>query len=94
MKQDPALARELQRWATLTINVALFERHREILDALRIEKIAHWSVFASTNCSAGIESWPRLHKRTLEPASGAEQALGPKNVANWLSQIRVGVATD
>ena len=26
MKQDPALARELQRWATLTINVALFDR--------------------------------------------------------------------
>ena len=90
MKQAPALAAELADWSHVTINVGRFDRHRDLLDALAIRSIAHWSIFEPEDCDAPITRWPRLARRTLEVSSGRERDLGPADLARWLAEQRRG----
>lgn len=84
MRQDPALAGVLSAWPQVTVNVGRFDRHRALLDALAVEKIAHWSIFAPEDCADPITRWPRLARRTLEVSSGAARDLTPGELAAWL----------
>ncbi len=88
MKQSPALARELSQWSHVAINVGRFDHHRELLDALAVRSIAHWSIFESDSCSLPLPAWPRLARRTLEVSSGAERDLRPADLAAWLAELR------
>ncbi len=88
MKQTPALARELEAWPRLVVNVGRFDRHRDLLDALGVTRIAHWSVFEPMECAAPLPTWPRLAARTLEVSSGAARDLTPEDLADWLAEQR------
>lgn len=88
MKGHPALAAELRRWPSITVNVGRFDRHRPLLDALDVDSIAHWQVFAPDDCADGIADWPSLARRTLEVSSGAARSLSPADLAGWLTRIR------
>ena len=88
MKQTSPLAETLDGWPHITINVGRFDRHRPLLDALRVEKIAHWSIFAPTDCAEPITRWPRLSRRTLEVSSGPARNLSPQDLADWLASLR------
>lgn len=90
MKQAANLARELEVWPHLTVNVARFDRHREILDGLGIESIAHWAVLAPSDCSVPITEWSRIADRTLEVSSGPGRELEPADLAAWLRRFRKG----
>lgn len=88
MKQSPALAAELAAWSHLAIDVGRFDRHRDLLDALAVETIAHWSIFEPARCDAPLPEWPRAARRTLEVSSGDERDLSPADLAAWLAAIR------
>jgi hypothetical protein len=90
MKQAPVLARELETWPRLVVNVGQFDRHRDLLDALAIRRIAHWSIFEPTDCAAPLPRWPRIRARTLEVSSGDARHLTPRDLADWLAQQRTG----
>ena len=90
MKQDPALADELDAWPRIVVNVGRFDRHRPLLDALGVESIAHWEVLAPTRCDAPIADWPSLARRTLEVSSGEARNLTPDDLARWLAAFRAG----
>jgi thiol-disulfide isomerase/thioredoxin len=88
MKQAEALAGELAQWPHTTVNVGRFDRHRDILDAMAIESIAHWSVLAPGSCRDPIEQWTRIADRTLEVSSGEARSLTPADLARWLRRLR------
>ena len=88
MKQSPPLAAELDAWSHLAIDVGRFDRHRDLLDALAVETIAHWSIFEPERCDAPLPEWPRSARRTLEVSSGDERDLSPADLAAWLAEIR------
>jgi thiol-disulfide isomerase/thioredoxin len=88
MKQAPTLARELEAWPRVVVNVGRFDRHRDLLDALGVTSIAHWSVFEPTRCDAPLPAWPRRASRTLEVSSGAARDLTPEDLADWLAEQR------
>jgi len=88
MKQTSPLSETLDALPHLTVNVGRFDQHRSLLDALQIEKIAHWSIFAPTNCTEPITRWTRLSRRTLEVSSGAARNLSPADLAAWLASLR------
>ena len=88
MKHAKALTTELEKWARLTVNVGMFDRHRATLAAFSIEKIANWSLFEPVDCDAPVEQWSRLMARTLEPSSGSERDTSPTQLAAWLRNIR------
>ena len=88
MKQEPALAEELDAWPAVIVNVGRFDRHRPLLDSLGVESIAHWEVLAPTSCEEAIDTWPRLARRTLEVSSGAARNLSPADLARWLAKLR------
>ena len=88
MKREPALARELARWPHLDVNVARFDRHRGLLDALGVESIAHWAILAPDDCSQPLAAWPRIADRTLEVSSGAARTLSAADLAAWLAALR------
>lgn len=94
MKTAPALAAELERWSRLTINVGRFDRHRPLLAALEVEAIAHWSIFAPTDCDQPLEAWPRRARRTLEVSSGDARHLTPGDLAAWLEAQRTPAGRD
>lgn len=88
MKRAEALAAELAQWPQTTVNVGRFDRHRDILDAMAIESIAHWSVLAPESCRDPIQHWSRIADRTLEVSSGEARSLTPDDLARWLRQLR------
>lgn len=88
MKQTSPLSETLDALPHLTVNVGRFDQHRSLLDALQIEKIAHWSIFAPMNCTEPITRWNRLSRRTLEVSSGAARNLSPADLAAWLASLR------
>ena len=88
MKQEAVLAEELRAWPNVTINVGMFDLHRDLLDAFGIQKIANWSVFQPQNCNEPFEDWPRIESRTIEPSSGAERDASPAALARWLRGFR------
>ena len=88
MKREEALAAELAQWPHTTVNVGRFDRHRNILDAMAIESIAHWSVLASESCREPIQHWTRIADRTLEVSSGEARSLTPDDLARWLRRLR------
>ena len=88
MKQEPALARELERWPRIVVNVGRFDRHRALLDAMGVESIAHWAILRPTRCDEPVESWTRLAERTLEVSSGAARDVSAADLARWLAALR------
>jgi thiol-disulfide isomerase/thioredoxin len=90
MKQAPALADELAAWPHITVNVARFDRHRDLLDGLGIESIAHWAVLDPSDCTTPITRWKRIADRTLEVSSGEARNLSPADLADWLRGFRTG----
>lgn len=88
MKRAEALAEELAQWPRATVNVGRFDRHRDILDAMAIESIAHWSVLAPESCREPIQQWTRIADRTLEVSSGEARSLTPADLARWLRALR------
>lgn len=88
MKQRRVLERELSSWPKVVINVGMFDRHRELLEAFGVEAIAHWVVLSPRDCAPPAASWRRLAERTLEPASGPERGLSAAEIAEWLAAIR------
>ena len=88
MKQSKALASELSEWPNLTVNVGRFDRHREILDAMQIESIAHWAILEPKDCRDPISGWNRIADRTLEVSSGEGRKLTPADLAGWLRKFR------
>jgi len=88
MKRADDLAEELAQWPQTTINVGRFDRHRDILDAMAIESIAHWSVLAPRSCNDPIQHWTRIADRTLEVSSGEARSLTPGDLARWLRNHR------
>jgi len=90
MKQEPALAMELERWPSVVVNVGRFDRHRRLLAAFDVESIAHWEVLAPSRCDEPVATWPSLAARTLEVSSGAARSLTPAALADWLARLRAG----
>ena len=88
MKQQGALAAELERWPMVVVNVNQFDRNVILLDAFGVEKIAHWAVLSPRDCDRPVESWPRLAQQTLEPKSGAARGTSPSDLAAWLAGFR------
>ena len=88
LKQAPALAREIEAWPRLTVNVGRFDRHRELLADLGVKSIAHWAILAPENCAAPVGAWPRRAQRTLEVSSGTARHLTPDDLARWLAELR------
>lgn len=88
MKQAKVLADELSEWPNTTVNVGRFDQHREILDAMKIESIAHWAILQPTNCADPIDRWTRIADRTLEVSSGEARKLTPADLAGWLRTFR------
>ncbi len=88
MKRATALAKELSEWPHTTVNVGRFDRHREILDAMKIQSIAHWAILGPENCDDPIDRWARIADRTLEVSSGAARNFTPADLANWLRGFR------
>jgi len=89
MKQAKTLAGELSEWPNMTINVGRFDHHRDTLDAMKIESIAHWAILQPANCADPIERWARVADRTLEVSSGEAQNLTPADLADWLRGFRI-----
>ena len=88
MKQEPPLAAELARWPYLNVNVGRFDRHRDLLAAMGIESIAHWSILQPGDCDTPVDRWPELTRRTLEVSSGEARDLTAEDLARWLSALR------
>jgi hypothetical protein len=85
MKRTPPLSRELEQWPRIVINVGQFDRHRSLLEALDVQRIAHWSIFEPVDCTAPLHDWPRILSRTLEVSSGEARDLTPSDLAGWLA---------
>jgi hypothetical protein len=88
MKQEPALASELDRWPMVVINVGEFEQHPDLLEAFAVRRIARWVVTEPTDCKHPAASWTRLASRTLEPVTGEASDLTPAALAAWLESLR------
>ncbi len=88
MKKASALAKELSMWPNTTINVGHFDHHRDILDDMKIESIAHWAILRPANCADPIQRWIRMADRTLEVSSGTARNLTPADLAGWLRDFR------
>ncbi len=88
MKRSETLAVELEQWPQVTVNVGRFDRHRDVLDAMAIESIAHWSILApGGSCLQPIQHWTRIADRTLEVSSGEARSLTPADLARWLRRL-------
>ena len=88
MKQAKTLAEELSEWPSLTVNVGRFDRHRDILDGMKIDSIAHWAILEPADCADPIVRWARIADRTLEVSSGQARNLTPADLAGWLRDFR------
>jgi thiol-disulfide isomerase/thioredoxin len=88
MKQEAPLAAELSRWPYLNVNVGRFDRHRDLLAAMDIESIAHWSILRPGHCDTPVDRWPELRRRTLEVSSGEARNLTADDLARWLAALR------
>ena len=88
MRQQEALAAELEYWPAVDINVGHFDRHEDLLGAFGVRSIAHWVVLEPTDCDAPVEAWARVAERKLEPASGADRSVSAEDLAGWLAGLR------
>lgn len=88
LKEQEPLKSELDKVASVTVDVGRFDRHAGLLKTFQIAAIAHWIVFKPEDCAKPVTDWTVLASSTLEPASGN----GPKtaqHVALWLEAARV-----
>jgi thiol-disulfide isomerase/thioredoxin len=86
MSGVPPLQDELQRWATLVIDPGRFDRHRPLLDAFEVHRLATWIALRPSDCRSSVTTWPQLNRSSFEPVSG--EPVTEDQLVQWLTQAR------
>lgn len=87
MKASPTLARALDEYEAIVVNVGEFDQHGWLFEPFEVRAIARWEVLGTANCVAPADRWPRFGGRTLEPTQ-KETKLTPSSLAKWLDERR------
>jgi thiol:disulfide interchange protein len=80
-REEPARSVLEARYVVVYVEVGRFDRHRALIDAHGVDRIATLVVLDP-------ESGERVAKTTLEPISGGERGLTAAQLAAWLRHPR------
>lgn len=86
LSKEQPLATELGRWESLVIDPGRFDRHKGLLDAFEVSRLATWVAVSPTDCQLPAPAWQRLAHSSFEPATGA--AVSAAELTSWLAQAR------
>ena len=80
-REEPARSVLEERYVTVYVEVGRFDRHRALIEAHGVDRIATLAVLDPT-------SGERVAKTTLEPISGDARGLTSEELAAWLRNPR------
>lgn len=83
--QEP-LRGALARWTTLIIDPGRFDRHKDLLRAFQVSRLATWVAVAPEDCRLPAPAWTRLAHGSFEPATG--EPVTAADLVAWLDQAR------
>lgn len=77
---------ELAHWQSLVIDPGRFERHKELLEAFEVSRLATWVAAAPSDCKLPATGWSRLAKSSFEPVTG--EPVSADDLTAWLRAAR------
>ena len=95
MRQQEALAAELEYWPAVDINVGHFDRHEDLLGAFGVRSIAHWVVLEPTDCDVsgrGLGPRRRTEARTRERSRSLGFRRGSRRLARRSAELLTPLA--
>jgi len=92
MSTRSPLSEELAGWSTLIIDPGRFDRHRDLLQAFQVTRLATWVALAPEDCRLPAPAWRRLAHGSFEPVTG--DPVTAEQLVAWLQTAKNAASAD